>query len=257
MQACRKDTIWTPDGERIVYNGGARLMWTAADGTESAEVLVSAPSDRRLYPLSWTRDGGRLLFTDLSFGGTGYDVSIVGVSEDDRQPTYLVRGHTQKAPPNCPPTANGWRTTATNQAGSRSTSGHSLTWAVTESKSRPTGDSLLSGRPMALSCSISGVSTAPGRSRPAPNDQIEAGSFTGCERTAMMAVIVETDPLFKVGMPEQLFEETYDTYVGRQFDVDPNGQRFLMLKNEELTLKELGLSGFPNKTRGSSGVCRG
>ena len=46
---------------------------------------------------------------------------------------------------------------------------------------------------------------------------------------AIMAVSVKTEPAFKPGLPISLFP---DKYVG-QFDISPDGKRFLMLKPED------------------------
>ena len=51
----------------------------------------------------------------------------------------------------------------------------------------------------------------------------------------MMAVDITTQPTFRAGTPQMLFEEL--NYVGggtrADYDVSPNGQRFLMLKRSE------------------------
>jgi hypothetical protein len=43
-----------------------------------------------------------------------------------------------------------------------------------------------------------------------------------------MAVAIQLEPAFRAGRPELLFEGTY-----QGFDVAPDGQRFLMVKNVE------------------------
>ncbi len=46
-----------------------------------------------------------------------------------------------------------------------------------------------------------------------------------------MAVSVRIDPSVTFGSPEIVFEQTYFIYVvGRTYDVSPNGERFLMIK---------------------------
>ena len=52
----------------------------------------------------------------------------------------------------------------------------------------------------------------------------------------MMVVRVETEPTFKPGAPEVLFMGRYFTPpLGRQYDIHPDGQRFLMIKETEET----------------------
>ena len=45
----------------------------------------------------------------------------------------------------------------------------------------------------------------------------------------MMAVPIETSPVFRAGAPKELFERSAST----GWDVDPSGKRFLMLKRTE------------------------
>ena len=49
----------------------------------------------------------------------------------------------------------------------------------------------------------------------------------------MMAVSVETESTFKAGSPEVLFTGNYSVAAGRNYDIDPDGQQFLMLKDLE------------------------
>ncbi len=48
----------------------------------------------------------------------------------------------------------------------------------------------------------------------------------------MMSVPVETQPAFRAGTPRVLFQTASDLGVGN-YDVAPDGQHFLMLKQEE------------------------
>jgi serine/threonine-protein kinase len=50
------------------------------------------------------------------------------------------------------------------------------------------------------------------------------------EGDAAMAVRVETEPVFTAGKPETLFEGTY-----AQWDISPDGKRFLMIKPGDST----------------------
>jgi hypothetical protein len=51
----------------------------------------------------------------------------------------------------------------------------------------------------------------------------------------MMAVDISTEPNFKAGKPKVLFERRYEPTpaTGPNYDVSPDGQRFLMLKPSE------------------------
>ncbi|MDA2937668.1 hypothetical protein MYX75_05320, partial [Acidobacteria bacterium AH-259-A15] len=47
---------------------------------------------------------------------------------------------------------------------------------------------------------------------------------------AMMVVTIETEPTFTARSPEVLFTGRYYTGPGRQYDISPDGQGFLMMK---------------------------
>ena len=52
----------------------------------------------------------------------------------------------------------------------------------------------------------------------------------------MMVVSVDTDPEFRAGQPQPLFEDVYQSaFLGStNYDVDPDGARFLMIQaNQE------------------------
>ncbi len=55
----------------------------------------------------------------------------------------------------------------------------------------------------------------------------------------MMAVSIQTEPTFRAGRPEVLFEGSYvktQFMIGKQYyDISPDGQRFLMIKAEGST----------------------
>ena len=51
----------------------------------------------------------------------------------------------------------------------------------------------------------------------------------------MMAVDITTEPTFSAGKPRVLFEsDYYQSSAGREYDVTPDGQRFLMVRTENL-----------------------
>jgi Tol biopolymer transport system component len=47
---------------------------------------------------------------------------------------------------------------------------------------------------------------------------------------SMMVVKIETDPNFDASAPTTLFEDIYYSYIGHQWDIHPNGEQFLMIK---------------------------
>jgi len=50
-----------------------------------------------------------------------------------------------------------------------------------------------------------------------------------------MVVEVQSEPAFSSGRPQLVFEEPYlrDRFATSNYDISPDGQRFLMIKEEE------------------------
>jgi hypothetical protein len=61
------------------------------------------------------------------------------------------------------------------------------------------------------------------------------------ENTAVMSVSVEAGDSFRAGAPTILFDGPYQADTGghASYDVSPDGQKFLMIRNEEAVLTEL------------------
>jgi hypothetical protein len=61
------------------------------------------------------------------------------------------------------------------------------------------------------------------------------------ESTAVMAVSVESGDSFRAGAPNLLFDGPYqaDAVGHASYDVSPDGQRFLMIRNPDVGLTEL------------------
>jgi hypothetical protein len=64
---------------------------------------------------------------------------------------------------------------------------------------------------------------------------VQGGGFDpGGGVTTLMSVSVTTSPEFRAGMPEKVFESTaLVTPWGRNYDVAPDGRRFLLALNKE------------------------
>ncbi len=55
-----------------------------------------------------------------------------------------------------------------------------------------------------------------------------------------MVVAIETEPTFTAGSPAVLFTGNYLTGSGtQQYDVTPDGQRFLMIKQEQTGVAQI------------------
>ena len=47
---------------------------------------------------------------------------------------------------------------------------------------------------------------------------------------SMMVVTVETDPMLKPSVPKSVFKDNYYSGMGHNWDLSPDGKRFLMIK---------------------------
>jgi len=196
---------WMPDGQRIVFSSTREdsvhdLFWQEVDGAGSAKRLLEDPEDQ--VPLSWSRDGKTLLF----YNGTGG----MGVLSMDGEPTArtLLEGP------------------FTQQNGDISPDGSWLAYSSNESEA-PEPEIFVQAFPE-LGKKMQ-ISTDGGRWPLWAPDGTQLYYRNGDK---MMVVSVETEPSFKPGIPEVLFEGSYFEPLnkGRNYDISPDGQRFLMIE---------------------------
>jgi Tol biopolymer transport system component/predicted Ser/Thr protein kinase len=203
------DPVWTPDGKRIAFKGADnRLFWQPADGSTTAEALTSAELAGNNVPGSWSPDGQVLAFMEIN-RDTGYDLYTLPLKDGKPQP-FLRTASVETAPRFSP-----------------------------------------DGRFIAYASDESGRIEIYVRSYPGPGGKWQISSEGGSEPVwnpkgrelfyragnKMMAVDVTVQPTFSAGKPRTLFEGPY-LPTPRSFpdyDVSPDGQRFLMLKPSEQT----------------------
>jgi serine/threonine-protein kinase len=201
------DPVWTPDGQRIAFKGtGNRLFWQPADGSAGAEALTKSELAGNNVPGSWSPDGQVLTFMEIN-PNTGYDVYTLPLKDGKPQP-FVQTPSLETAPRFSP-------------------DGHFIAYGSDES-----GRVEIYVRPY-----------------PGPGGKWQISSEGGMEPVwnpkgreifyrsgnKMMAVDVTTQPAFSAGKPKMLFEGPY-VPTPRSFpdyDVSPDGQRFLMLKASE------------------------
>jgi len=198
--------VWTPDGQRIVFDSSRdgtvqNLFWKAADGTGQVERLTTSQNNQRAH--SFSPDGKRLVFRDL----VTRDLQVLSMEgERTSQPLFQSQFDESKA--------------------MISPDGH---WIAYESNE--------TGRQIYV--------------RPFPN--VEEGKWQisrdgGQEPVwaprgqelfyrngeAMMVVGIKTEPTFTAGNPVVLFRGRYGTSeTGVNYDISPDGQRFLMMKEAD------------------------
>jgi serine/threonine-protein kinase len=198
-----------PDGTVIAYNAGEDISAKAADGTGEALLLVNM--ERRQMEPSWSSDGTLLAFTDIH-PDTREDLWIL--SPDGLPQPFLVTPANEKAPTFSP----------------------SGKWIAYQSDA--------SGRPEIYVQPFPGpgtrylVSTNGGKEPVWSHDGRE---LFYRESTAVMAVSVESGDSFRAGAPNLLFDGPYqaDAVGHASYDVSPDGQRFLMIRNPDVGLTEL------------------
>ena len=208
---------WTPDGERIAFRsdrtGPVNLFWQMANGSGGTEQLTT--SEYGPVPSSFSTDGQQLAFMEVH-PSTGFDIWALQLSDPSAS-----SGQVRKAQPFL-------NTSYEETAPVFSPDGHWMAYMSNESGRRE-------------------IYVQP---YPGPGGKWQISTDGGMEPVwnpngrelfyrsgdTMMAVEVTTQPSFSAGRPRVLFDA--GQYLATpltfpNYDVSPDGQRFLMLKNTE------------------------
>ena len=202
---------WRPDGRAIAYTGPgpgfANVLWTAADGNGDSKVLTTAPVPE--FPYCWTKDGRFVLFNRNETLG---DLWRVEVSEDGEalgESPILATEFEEYGPVLSP---------------------DDRYLAYSSDKS---------GRHEVYVCPFPAcerqylVSTEGGQQPRWRGDGREM--YYVDSDGALFAVPVDYTPEFTAGAPERLFDAETLRGRGHRYDVTPDGQRFLVVKQIEPT----------------------
>ena len=201
--------VWTPDSRRLIFTseraGVRNLFWQAADGAGAAERLTESPNTQ--YPTGVSPDGRRLIFNDDA-PTTGNDVMALEL-DATRRVTPLVRS------------------AFIERNGTVSPDGRWLAYEASDS-----GRFEVYVRPFPdVSGGLAQVSTH-GGTRPIwtrRGRELVYVSGTG----ALMGVEVTPGPSWTATTPTLLVKEGYLTNLnwwGRSYDISPDGERFLMIR---------------------------
>jgi Tol biopolymer transport system component len=207
---------WTPDGKRIAFEsdqgGQLNLFWELADGSGGLERLTT--SEDIQSPQSFSPDGQLLAFNEVN-PSTGQDIWVLRMSDPSAS-----SGQVRKAQP--------FLRTPFNEAGPRfSPDGHWLAYVSDES-----GRYEVYVQPYPGPGGKYQISTEGGR-EPAWNRNGKELFYRSGYK--MMAVDITTQNSFAAGRPRMLFEGRYEQapVPFDNYDVSPDGQRFLMIKPSE------------------------
>jgi Tol biopolymer transport system component len=215
---------WTPDGRRIAFDsnkeGPLNIFWQLADGTGGMERLTA--SEYIHAPMSWSPDGQLLTFTEVN-PTTGLDIWVLRMGDplqSSGQTHSAGSGQVRKAEP--------FLRTPFNEGAARfSPDGR---WVAYVSDESGTFEVYVQPYP-----GLGGkwqISTG-GGSEPVWNPRGRELFYRSGDK--MMSVDITTQPGFGVGKPRMLFEGQYEIppFPIANYDVSPDGQRFLMLKPAE------------------------
>jgi serine/threonine protein kinase len=205
--------VWTPDGRRLLFNsdqGGSRtgalnVFSRTSDSTGAVERLTESPNAQA--PSAVSPDGTRVIFEEY-FPKTGWDVMALRFG--DRQAIALVQ------------------TSFDERNGIVSPDGRWLAYEANDS-----GSFEIYVRPYpAISSGHWQVSTS-GGTQPAWALGGKELFYIGGDGT-LMRVDVSANPIWTADAPTKVLDARYVVSTGgnflRNYDVAPDGQRFLMLK---------------------------
>jgi serine/threonine-protein kinase len=208
---CSDGPLWSVDGKRVAFWSGSipdiAVYWKAADGTGTDEKIGSLPR-RGLTPWSWSKDGKALITGELTPGVRSNIGALSMEGEHEYKPVLednYDEGQSQISPD------GQWIAYSSDESGKY------------EIFVRPFPE-VNNGRWQ--------ISTAGGDTPLwSPNGR-ELFYRNG---DAVMAVAVETEPVFKAEKPETLFQGAYIPFGfsmqdASTWDISRDGKRFLMMK---------------------------
>jgi serine/threonine-protein kinase len=202
--------IWTPDSARVIFGsargGSTNLYWRAAAGTGQVERITESPQIQ--FPYSMSSSGANILLRE-EHADTGLDVSVVPLN-GDRRATTLLRTRFNELNAEISPDGR-WFAYQSNESGQD------------EVYVRPFPE---------IGDDRQQVSTN-GGTRPvwARNGR----ELFYLAPDGLFSVTVTPGPGFKLGSPLRLINRRYfaeTAFIGRTYDVSPDGQRFLMIKDD-------------------------
>jgi serine/threonine protein kinase/dipeptidyl aminopeptidase/acylaminoacyl peptidase len=223
--------LWTPNSREIVFSSTRKLVnggvfRKRADGTGDAELIGFEPLSA-LFPNSWSGDGKTLVaarWIPAGLAGDTQKMDIVMLPiEGDHKIMPLLHGDYNETQPQVSPDGC-WIAYSSNEADPEKRS---------EVYLRPF-PKVNEGREQ--------VSTEGGSCPRWSPDSRKLFYLVGANvAEKVMSVSVETEPTLRLGKPEVLFEGKFVGPLpnnGNPWDIHPDGDRFLMMKETETTKVE-------------------
>jgi Tol biopolymer transport system component len=217
--------IWSADGQWIAYQSGSEgrrgIYRQLADGTTQAEQLIT-PGPFSQIADSWSPDGSDLVFTT---GGLG--IWLLPVKEGG-EPRPLITSNDLQCCAAISPDGERLAYVAVNAG-------------QTHVYVSPYGDPKVKLQ----------VSDTEGSTQPVWSP--DGTELFYLSRDRMMAVSIRTEPVLSISKPRLLFKGSYlssQFTQGKQYyDVSPDGQRFLMIREAEETQINVVLNWFEELKR--------
>ena len=205
--------VWSPDGKRIAFlstREGAigGIYWKAGDGTGAVEHLGSSP-DGRIIPWSWSKAAKILLYIKWGLSNQT-DIGMMSLEGDRTQKSLLHDKYAEYYPQLSPD--GRWMAYQSNESGQE------------EVYVRPFPDVDKERWTISNSGGFGPLWSPDGR---------ELFYWSG---DAVMAVSVDTEPVFKPKNPKVLFRGNYYSEIMgdgihlANWDISPDGKRFLMVR---------------------------
>ncbi len=205
--------VWTPDGKRIAFmsdaDGTLTIAWQLADGSGGLEHLTSKSGETSV-PFSWSPDGKLLAGIQVA-PPTAPEIMVLQLSDRKAQRFLQNQAQTFQDAPQFSPDGH-WLAYASDESGRRE--------IYVQPYPGPGGKWQIS---------------TDGGNEPLWNRNGRELFYRVDEK--MMAVDITTQPGFAAGKPRQLFEGHYLRngvgYARPNYDISPDGQRFLMVRSVE------------------------
>ncbi len=204
--------VWSPDGKQVAFSsdregGVSQIYRKDASGAGQEERLTEGPNQK--YLLDWTKDGKYLLYREVN-PGTGRDLMALPL-EGDKKPIPVVKTQFEES------------------TGAVSPDGRWIAYASNDS-----------GRTELYVQAFPGAGAGPKGRWQVSNGGAYDVKWRGDGRELyyqtqdgkMMAAAIDAGPQdIRAETPRVLFSANFQNSGLREFDVTPDGQRFLLILN--------------------------